>query len=67
MESKFLNERIGFAKQIIDELLKKYEYASILGKDVYGKAMRVLNIQKNINDTYEKQRGFVIKIFHQNI
>ena len=67
MESKFLNERISFAKQIIDELLKKYEYASILGKDVYGKVMRVLNIQKNINDSFDKQRGFVIKVFHQNI
>ena len=67
MESKYLNERIGFAKQIIDELLKKYDYASILGKDVYGKSMRVMNVQKNIGDTIEKQRGFVIKVFHQKI
>ena len=67
MESKYLNERIDFAKQIIDELLKKYDYASILGKDVYGKSFRVMNMQKNIGDTFEKQRGFVIKVFHQNI
>ena len=67
MESKYLNERIGFAKQIIDALLKKYDYACILGKDVYGKSIRVMNITKNIMDTFEKQRGFVIKIFHQNI
>ena len=67
MESKYLNERIGFAKQIIDALLKKYDYACILGKDVYGKSIRVMNITKNIGDTFEKQRGFVIKVFHQNI
>lgn len=67
MESKYLNERIGFAKQIIDALLKKYDYACILGKDVYGKSIRVMNITKNIMDTFEKQRGFVIKVFHQNI
>ena len=67
MESKFLNERIDFAKEIIDELLKKYEYASILGKDVYGKSVRVTNRAKSIKDTFEKQCGFVIKVFHQGI
>ena len=67
MESKYLKDRIGFAKEIIDLLLKKYEYASILGKDVYGKSIRVTNRAKSIGDTFEKQCGFVIKVYHQGI
>ena len=67
MESKYLKDRIGFAQEIIDLLLKKYEYASILGKDVYGKSIRVTNRAKSIGDTFEKQCGFVIKVYHQGI
>ena len=67
MESKYLKDRIGFAEEIIDLLLKKYEYASILGKDVYGKSIRVTNRAKSIGDTFEKQCGFVIKVYHQDI
>ena len=67
MESKYLKERIDFAKEIIDLLLEKYEYASILGKDIYGKSLRVTNRAKSIGDTFEKQCGFVIKVFHQGI
>ena len=67
MESKYLNDRIGFAEEIVSILLKKYEYVSLLGKDVYGKSVRVTNAAKNIGNTFEKQRGFVIKVFHQGI
>ena len=67
MESKYLNERIDFAQEIIAILLQEYEYASILGKDVYGKSVRVTNRAKNIGDSFEKQRGFVIKVYHQGI
>ena len=67
MESKYLNDRIGFAKEIVDELLKKYEYVSILGKHVYGKSFRIMSSAKSIADSMEKTCGFVIKIFHQGI
>lgn len=67
MESKYLNERIDFAKEIIAILLQEYEYASILGKDVYGKSVRVTNRAKSIGDSFEKQCGFVIKVYHQGI
>ena len=67
MESKYLNERIDFAQEIIAILLQEYEYASILGKDVYGKSVRVTNRAKSIGDSFEKQCGFVIKVYHQGI
>ena len=67
MESKYLNERIDFAQEIITVLLQEYEYASILGKDVYGKSVRVTNRAKSIGDSFEKQCGFVIKVYHQGI
>ena len=67
MESKYLNERIDFAQEIIAILLKEYEYASILGKDVYGKSVRVTNRSRSIGDSFEKQCGFVIKVYHQGI
>ena len=67
MESKYLKERLGYAQEIIDILLKKYEFAAILGKHIYGKSLRITNRAKSIGDTMEKQCGFVVKIFHQGI
>lgn len=67
MESKYLKERLDYAQEIVDVLLKKYEYVSILGKHVYGKSLRITNRAKSIGDSMEKQCGFVVKIFHQGI
>ena len=67
MESKYLSERLNLGKKLVNELLKKYEYVSLLGKHVYGKSFRVMTTTKSIGDTMEAQCGFVVKVFHQGI
>ena len=41
MESKFLNERIDIAKELIDKLSSEYEYVSIFGRHARGKRIFV--------------------------
>lgn len=67
MDSKYLSERVELGKKLVNKLLEKYEYVSLLGKHIYGKSFRVMTTAKSIGDTMEAQCGFVIKVFHQGI
>ena len=67
MESEFLKSKIDISKRLVNELLKKYEYVSILGKQTTGKGIRLTNLNSSIGDTGEKECGFVVKVFHQGI
>lgn len=67
MLSKYLNDRVKTGRKLVDKLLEKYEYVSLLGKHVYGKNIRVTSQNKMIGDTMEAQCGFVIKVFNDNI
>ena len=67
MDSKYLSDRVELGKKLVNKLLEKYEYVSLLGKHVYGKSFRVMTNAKSIGDTMEAQCGFVIKVFHQGI
>lgn len=67
MESEFLKSKVNISKRLVNDLLKKYDFVSILGKQTTGKGIRLSNFNASINDTGEKECGFVIKIFHQGI
>ena len=67
MESEFLKSKIAISKRLVNELLEKYEFVSILGKQTFGKGIRLSNFNSSINDTGEKECGFVVKIFNQGI
>lgn len=67
MFSSYLKSKIEVSEKLVKRLLEQYEYASILGKQVRGKDIRVTSSNKSIGDTREKQCGFVIKVFDQNI
>ena len=67
MDSKYLSDRVELGKKLVNKLLEKYEYVSLLGKHVYGKSFRVMTTAKSIGDTMEAQCGFVVKVFHQGI
>ena len=67
MDSKYLSDRVELGKKLVNKLLEKYEYVSLLGKHVYGKSFRVMTSAKSISDSMEAQCGFVIKVFHQGI
>lgn len=67
MYSNYLSNKQKICERLLTELLKQYEYASVLGKQVTGKNVRVTPFNKSINDTFEKQCGFVVKVFDQDI
>jgi TldD protein len=64
MYSKYLQSRHDICKELVQRLLKKYEYVSLLGKHVVGKTIRVTTVNTSVGDTMEKCCGFVVKIFN---
>ncbi|MBP5652923.1 MAG: TldD/PmbA family protein [Lachnospiraceae bacterium] len=62
-ESLFLKEKKPLLKKLLDELLARYEYASILASDSIGKIYNVSKTGTNIReDANLTERGFCIKI-----
>ena len=64
MYSNYLKSRHDICKELVQRLLKKYEYVSILGKHVVGKSIRVTTVNTSVGDTMEKCCGFVVKIYN---
>lgn len=64
MKSEFLNSRKVLCKVLVDRLLEKYEYASVLGKQITGKRITVSSVTTNLSDSFEEQCGFVCKIYN---
>ena len=60
--TKFLKERKDACKKLISLLTKEFDYASILGVDTKGFAMRTDLVSSNIRDN-ENEQGFVIKVY----
>ena len=65
--SKYLSNVHNVAKSLIDKLLEKYEYASILGTHITGYRMSVSPKNKSIDETPERDFGFVVKIYNGRI
>ncbi len=64
MYSIYLKSRQELCKELVQRLLKRYEYASLLGKHIEGKTYRVTTFGTSISDTREQQCGFVVKIYN---
>ena len=64
MFSNFLNSRHDLCKELVNRLLKKYEYVSILGKHIKGRSIGVSSFDVDIGDTYEAQCGFVVRLYN---
>lgn len=64
MFSKFLNSKHDICKQLVDRLSSKFEYVSLLGKQITGDNVRVTTFNTSINDSMETQNGFVVKIYN---
>ena len=60
--TQFLKERMGACKNLLDKLLEKYAYASILGVDSKGFSIRTDRINTMIRDS-DNEQGFVIKVY----
>ena len=66
MFSKYLESKHDLCKDLLSRLVDKYPYVSILGKHVEGDSVRVTTYATSVNDTMEKQCGFVVKIYNGN-
>ena len=64
MFSKYLESKYDLCKQLQRRLQTKFPYVSILGKQVEGDNIRVSTYVTSVNDSMEKQCGFVIKIYN---
>jgi len=64
MFSKYLESKHDLCKELVTRLEARYPYVSILGKQIVGDSVRVSTFVTEINDTMEKQCGFVVKIYN---
>ena len=62
--SSFLASKKDVCKKLVNELLKKYEYVSLLGTHSTGKSVGVSSRVTSISDGMGGQCGFVVKIFN---
>ncbi|MDY4849199.1 MAG: TldD/PmbA family protein [Bacilli bacterium] len=64
MFSKQLLSRKKYCQLLLEKLLEKYPYASILGKQIKGKTIICIKDSNRIGDTREKEYGFVARVFN---
>ena len=64
MYSEFLSSKHDVCKALIERLKARYPYVSLLGKHVTGTFVEVTSNGTDIEDTFEKQCGFVVKLYN---
>ena len=64
--SKFLEERRGDCRALVEELGKTFRYASVLGSDVKSTNVRVNKRTSSIGDGGDVDCGFTVKLFDGN-
>lgn len=62
--SNYLNRVKPIMKNLLDELLKEFDYASILGTDSNGKDYSVSKNSINVSDGSFNERGFVVRVYN---
>lgn len=62
--SNYLKSKHDLAKRLVNDLLKSYPYVSILGKQVEGKDIVLTSFDSRIQDSFETQCGFVVKVYN---
>ena len=59
--SEFLHSRRAYARALVTELKKHYDYVSVLGVDVKARSISVSNKLTNISSGMDTECGFVVK------
>ena len=60
--SEFLHSRRADAKALVAELMKTYDYASVLGADIEARSIMANNKLTNISSGMDTECGFVVKV-----
>src|SRR5471030_1008561 len=61
--SNYLKEVKPLINELLKELFKEYDYASILATDSKGKTYRVDKSSVNIGDQQFGERGFLVRVY----
>ena len=61
--TSFLKSKKNICKKLVDSLLEKYPYASILGVDTTGLRIQCDKFNTSISESNECERGFVVKVY----
>ena len=64
MFSDYLRSRQELCRNLIDRLAPDFDYVSILGKEITGKKIDVSTSSTDVNDSFETQTGFVVRLFN---
>lgn len=62
--SKYLKSRHDLCKKLVNRLLKRFEYVSILGTHIGGKSIAVTTRNVSVGESREKECGFVCKVYN---
>lgn len=67
MFSEYLRSRMALCKRLVDRLSPEFEYVSVLGKQIQGKTVRVSSTTISVEESFENQSGFVVKLFQGKV
>ncbi len=62
--SAYLQKIKPLAKELVDRLLEKYSYVSLLGSDSKGKLYTMKRTGVDLNDSRWSERGFVVRVYN---
>ena len=63
--SSYLKEIKPLLKKLLNQLLKKFPYVSILASDCKGKNVRVSQDDIQVQDNRWDERGFVVRVYNK--
>ena len=65
--STYLDKKHDILKKVVDKLLEKFEYVSLLASDCQGQQITVSNKNISVKDSSWNERGFVVRVFNNGI
>ena len=65
--SPYLEKKHDILKKLVDKLLEKYEYVSLLASDCQGQVVTVTHQNISVKDSEWNERGFVVRVFNDGI
>ena len=65
--STYLEKKHDILKKLVEKLLEKFEYVSLLATDCQGQQVTVSEKSINVKDSSWNERGFVVRVFNDGI
>ena len=65
--STYLEKKHDILKKLVEKLLEKFEYVSLLASDCQGQKVTVSDKNISVKDSEWNERGFVVRVFNDGI